>query len=129
MYKHYSFDLWGTLIKSNPKYKKARVDFFHQKFNPRKLSEGNVAVIIRNVELMCDYSNELTGRNIDALEMISMILFLLEYDKTNHSARDIESIYYQLENIFITHPPEPYSPDTIPVLRYLKNQGCTLSVL
>ncbi len=28
--KHYSFDLWFTLIKSNPKFKEERAKFFHR---------------------------------------------------------------------------------------------------
>lgn len=129
MYKHYSFDLWGTLIKSNPQYKHARAYFFWNKFNPNKKDILAVEGIIRQVELMCDYSNELTGRNIDALEMVSMVLFGLGYDKKNLSLRDVIAIDHQMENLFTEYPPVPYSDETIPMLRQLKQHGCTFSIL
>lgn len=37
-FKHYSFDLWLTLIKSNPEFKLKRTIFFYDKFNRLKKS-------------------------------------------------------------------------------------------
>jgi putative hydrolase of the HAD superfamily len=33
IYKHYSFDLWLTLIRSNPLFKQQRSRIFHQQYN------------------------------------------------------------------------------------------------
>ena len=129
MYKHYSFDLWGTLIKSNSDYKNERAKYFHDHFNPNKLSLGEVQALIRDIEVMCDYSNELTGKNIHAFEMCSMVLYKLGYDKTHLSLRDIQSLYHQLDRLFEKYPPLTFSKETIRVLKALKEKGCTLSVL
>ena len=33
MHEHYSFDLWLTLIKSNPLFKPARIEYFFENYN------------------------------------------------------------------------------------------------
>jgi putative hydrolase of the HAD superfamily len=43
MYQHYSFDLWLTLIKSNPYFKIERTKIFHRDFNPAGKSIDDVA--------------------------------------------------------------------------------------
>jgi len=35
-YRHYSFDLWLTLIKSNPGFKAERAHYFFENYNPLK---------------------------------------------------------------------------------------------
>jgi putative hydrolase of the HAD superfamily len=48
-YKHYSFDLWLTLIKSNPIFKKERALFFHQHLNAAKKSIEEVEITKKQV--------------------------------------------------------------------------------
>lgn len=129
MYKHYSFDLWSTLIKSNPQFKLERAKHFHAHFNRDKKSLEEVQAVITEIDKMADYSNQLVGSNIDGLEMYAMVLFRLGYPMTDLSVRDILSIYLQLDNLFTKYHPEPYSTDTIPTLRRLVDSGKTLSIL
>lgn len=129
MYKHYSFDLWSTLIKSNPNFKTARAEYFWKHFNRNNKSKTEVEEIIRDIDKMCDYSNQMVGSQIDGIEMYAMVLFKLGYPIDNLSARDIVSIYLNVENIFTANPPIPYDADTIPVLRKIKASGATLSIL
>ena len=68
-YKHYSFDLWLTLIKSNPNFKKERALFFHKNFNSKKKNIEEIEKIFRQVDIICNSINEKTGKNIDADEM------------------------------------------------------------
>jgi putative hydrolase of the HAD superfamily len=74
MYQHYSFDLWLTLIKSNPYFKIERTKIFHRDFNPAGKSIDDVARAFRQVDLMCNAVNERTGKNIDADEMYLMVI-------------------------------------------------------
>ena len=60
-YKHYSFDLWLTLIKSNPRFKQERTSYFYEKFNTKNKSIEEVALIFRQVDLMVNAINEKTG--------------------------------------------------------------------
>lgn len=128
-YKHYSFDLWGTLIKSNLQFKSERTKFFTAHFNINHLPENEVADIIRDVDKMCDFTNEVVGENIDALEMISMVLHRLKFPLVNLRHRDIQSIYHTLESLFDLCTPELYNWQTVYKLKDLKSKGATLSIL
>ncbi len=127
-YKHYSFDLWGTLIKSNPEFKKERASFFHKHFNRNGKTLEEVIAIIREVDIMCNYTNELIGKNIDAFEMYAMVLYKLGYEIEKISDRDIQSIYHTLESMFERYPSVIYD-NTIDVLKRMSESGCTLSIL
>ncbi len=127
---HYSFDLWLTLIKSNPQFKIERAKFFHEKFNPLKTKTlEEVTEIIREIDLMCDQTNELTGDCILPEQMICFILTKLEYPINNLLTRDIQSIYHQLESLFFEYHPTLYDNDTKNVLLELMSGGATLSIL
>lgn len=65
-YRHYSFDLWLTLIRSNPAFKQKRTEYFHQNFNYSHKSIDEVALAFRQIDIMCNTINEKTGKNIDA---------------------------------------------------------------
>lgn len=129
-YKHYSFDLWLTLIKSNPLFKEMRAQYFFEHFNRQGMSIEEVGSIIKGVDKMCNSVNEKVGYNIDAFEMYTMVLHHLEYDFKNFQFRDIHSIYHNVEQIYFKYPPEFYDNDTKRVLEELKfNQRATLSIL
>lgn len=128
-YKHYSFDLWLTLIKSNPEFKQKRAEYFFKHFNRKKLSLDRVIEIIRNVDIMCNTVNECTGRSIDAFEMYAMILHKLEYDMSQIGTSELVSIYHNCDQIMQHYPPEIYSEETIPSLIKLKELGASLSIL
>ena len=68
-YQHYSFDLWLTLIKSNPHFKKERALFFHKHLNTKHKSIEEVEKTFRQVDLMSNATNEKTGQNISANEL------------------------------------------------------------
>ncbi len=127
-YKHYSFDLWLTLIKSNPEFKQKRAEYFHKHFNRNRLTVDKISAIIREVDIMCNCSNEVVGKNIDAFEMYTMVLYKLGYDFAKLSFRDIQSLYHTIETMFFEYRPVMYSTDTVPALIKLK-QDATLSIL
>lgn len=128
-YKHYSFDLWLTLIKSDPTFKAERDRYFHEKFNRAGLSLPEVSKIIKQVDNTCNSVNEVAGGNITPFEMYVMILRKLEYPIHNLGEMDMIAIYHYIEGIFLKYPPVPYSEDTIPTLMKLKENGATLSIL
>ncbi|RYD21052.1 MAG: HAD family hydrolase, partial [Spirochaetia bacterium] len=68
-YKHYSFDLWMTLIRSNPAFKLERTRFFYQHFNCKEKTLEEVGLVFRQIDVMCNAINEKTGGNIHAEEM------------------------------------------------------------
>lgn len=128
-YKHYSFDLWLTLIKSNPEFKIKRAEYFFNHFNRKKLTLSQVTEIIRKIDIMCNNINERTGKSIDALEMYAMILYELEYDMTHINLSELVSLYHNCQQIMEHYPPTIYSDETIPMLIKLKELGASLSIL
>jgi len=123
LYKHYSFDLWLTLIRSNPEYKKERVNFFFQHYNFKKKSREDVNHIIRQIDLMCNAINERTGKNIDAEEMYLMVISLVNENSIPLKEINIEEIAFQLEALLFNYLPFVYCTETSGVLNHLKQKS------
>jgi putative hydrolase of the HAD superfamily len=129
-YHHYSFDLWLTLIKSNPDYKLERTRIFHRDFNPGNKSVEEVAKAFRQVDLMCNAVNERTGKNIDSDEMHLMVISLINDNQLDLKQIDTDKLYADMETLVLNYPPMVYSPVTIEVLDHLKQKGgSTFSLL
>lgn len=129
-YQHYSFDLWLTLIKSNPEFKIQRTKIFYRDFNPSNKSIDEVARVFRQVDLMCNAVNENTGKNIDSDEMYLMVINLINDNRLNIKDIDTGKLYKDMETLLFNYLPVPYSPVTIEVLDHLKNKsGSTFSLL
>jgi putative hydrolase of the HAD superfamily len=129
-YQHYSFDLWLTLIKSNPEFKIQRTEIFHRDFNPYNKSIDEVAKVFRQVDLMCNAVNENTGKNIDSEEMHLMVISLINDNRLNIRDVDISKLYLDMEALLFNYLPVLYSPVTIEVIDHLKNKsGGTFSLL
>ncbi|MEO3402690.1 HAD family hydrolase [Mucilaginibacter sp. CAU 1740] len=130
IYHHYSFDLWLTLIKSNPYFKIERTKIFHRDFNPAGKSIDDVARAFRQVDLMCNAVNERTGKNIDADEMYLMVISMINDNQYPLADIDVDKLYLDMEKLLFYYLPVVYSPVTIDVLHTLKQKGdCTLSIL
>lgn len=128
-YKHYSFDLWLTLIKSNPNFKEERTRYFFNRFNYAQKTLNDVALIFRQVDLMCNSINEKTGKNISAEEMYLMVISTIN-DHTFLRDIDLEELYSDMEKLVFKFMPMVYSPETAIVLSQLKRaNGNTISIL
>jgi putative hydrolase of the HAD superfamily len=129
-YKHYSFDLWLTLIKSNLEFKTERTKIFHQDYNPGAKSIDEVANAFRQVDLMCNRINEATGKNIDSDEMYLMVISLITDNKLPFCDIDTCTLNTNMENLLLNHMPVLYEAVTIDVLDRLKQMsGSTFSLL
>lgn len=129
-YKHYSFDLWLTLIRSNPAFKLARSRIFHEKYNFLNKSFEDVVTIFRQVDLMCNSMNEKTGKNIDADEMYLMVISLMNNFDPSFKAIDLGALEKEMEDLIFNYMPLTYCGDTAGVLGRLKDSGtATVSLL
>lgn len=128
-YKHYSFDLWLTLIKSNPDFKQERAKIFHARFNPLNKSFAEVVTIFRNVDLMCNSINERTGKNIDADEMYLMVISMMNDYHPGFAAVDTEALYREMEALLFNYMPQVYCGNTARILDNLKGNDSTVSLL
>ncbi|SHE85377.1 HAD family hydrolase [Pedobacter caeni] len=129
-YKHYSFDLWLTLIKSDPAFKTERTKYFQANFNSTKKTIEEVALIFRHVDLMVNAMNEKTGKNIDSDEMYLMVISIINNYSTAFQDIDLEGLYLEMEALLLKHMPLLYCSECIDVLSQLKESGLsTVSIL
>lgn len=129
-YKHYSFDLWLTLIKSNPAFKIERAKYFYANFNSTKKSFEEVSMVFRQVDLMVNAINEKTGKNIDAEEMYLMVISIINNYSTDFGDIDVDELYEEMDLLVLKYLPELYCVDCINVLRRIKESGLsTISLL
>jgi putative hydrolase of the HAD superfamily len=129
-YKHYSFDLWLTLIKSNPLFKEERTKYFHSRFNSKHKTLEEVALIFRHVDLMVNAINEKTGKNIDADEMYIMVISIMNDFSTSFEDINLDSLYCDMEELLMEHLPILYDVRSLEVLDHLKNAGkSTINIL
>lgn len=129
-FKHYSFDLWLTLIKSNPSFKIERAKYFHSNYNPLGKSISEVSAVFRNVDLMVNGINEKSGLNIDAEEMYLMVISILNNYSTDFSRVNVGELYLTMEELVLANMPEMYCTESLGVLFKLKEDGrSTVSLL
>lgn len=129
-YQHFSFDLWLTLIRSNPAFKEKRAQFFHQHFNYRDLPLDGVKHTFRQVDIMCNLINEKTGKNIDADEMYLMVLSMMNDGDARIWQIDIEKLYADMEALVFEYLPVAFCDRTLAVLSHLKqNTKATTGIL
>lgn len=119
-YKHYSFDLWLTLIKSNPTFKKERALFFHKHLNAAKKPLVEVELLFRKVDLMSNAINQKSGRNLDVEEMYLMIIYELNGSNSIFENLDMEWLLHEMEQLFFLYIPTIYHPETLSTLKSLK---------
>ncbi|MHA4809349.1 HAD family hydrolase [Flavitalea flava] len=122
IYKHYSFDLWMTLIRSNPLFKREKAIFFHKNFNEKNKTVEEIAAIFRQVDLLCNAINEKTGKNIDAEEMYLMVISIMNDYNHTFSGIDLTKLYDDMEGLFFTYRPHLFDEQTLKVLRQLKEK-------
>lgn len=128
--KHYSFDLWLTLIKSNPLFKRKRAEFFYLNYNYSKKSLEEIESIFKNIDSMCNLINQSTGKNIDSDEMYLMVLYQMNESLEQLEDFDSDNLYSRIEELIFQFHPLLFSSDTIKHLETIFNtQDTTLSIL
>jgi len=127
-YKHISFDLWMTLIKSDPEFKPKRNLLFKDFFSINKPIE-EVALAIRKFDVLTNSVNEKVGRNFDTFEIYYLILDALSVDIEKISAVHLQEYYNLTETLLLQHKPLLLD-DSIPeTLKQLFQNGQTINIL
>lgn len=128
-FKHYSFDLWLTLIKSNPAFKLERAKFFYKNFNSSNKTIEDVIAVFRQVDSMCNAINEKTGKNIDGDEMYLMVISLLNGVDTSFNNIDMNGLYNEMDSLLFNYMPVIYCNKTIDILNRIKQKDdCTFNI-
>jgi putative hydrolase of the HAD superfamily len=120
-FRHYSFDLWMTLIRSDPSFKKERTRFFYENFNYRNKSKEEITAIFRRIDEFADASNEKTGKHIESERLHGMVIAAMnEDDKRVLEGIDLGKLDEEMEGLVLKHPPIFFDHDTQRVLSQLK---------
>lgn len=127
-YKHISFDLWLTLIKSNPDFKPKRNQLFREFFAIDKPLD-EVATVIRHYDVLTNSINEKVGRNFHTNEIYCLILAALGIDITTLNASALNDFYSETENLLMQHKPVVLHPQVPELLRFLHAEGKSINIL
>jgi putative hydrolase of the HAD superfamily len=127
-YKHISFDLWLTLIKSNPEFKIKRNLLFKDFFEINKPIE-EVSSIIRKYDLLTNAINEKVGKNFDTFEIYLLILDALDIDINSIATEQLSTFYLLAEELFFKYKPQLLNEKIPTLLNDLKQEGKTINIL
>jgi putative hydrolase of the HAD superfamily len=127
-YKHISFDLWLTLIKSNPEFKIKRNLLFKDFFEINKPIE-EVSSIIRKYDLLTNAINEKVGKNFDTFEIYLLILDALDIDINSIATEQLSAFYLVAEELFFKYKPQLLNEKIPTLLNDLKQEGKTINIL
>lgn len=127
-HRHFSFDLWLTLIKSHPEFKTKRVELFSSFFSVDKPIE-QVAKTVKYYDNLCNTINEVTGGNINTFEIYLMILGALDVDVKQLNKEKLNAFYAKSEDLFLEYRPVVIFENIHDFFEDIKNQGKTINIL
>nr|WP_315151144.1 HAD family hydrolase [uncultured Flavobacterium sp.] len=127
-YSHLSFDLWLTLIRSNPEFKKKRnllfKDFFEINSSIERVNE-----VVRYYDVLCNSINEKTGLNLNTYEIYYLILNALEVDLNVNGTERLGEFYNETEILFLNYKPELIFPDIKLQFEKIVTEGKSINIL
>lgn len=127
-YLHLSFDLWLTLIKSNPDFKKKRNILFKDYFEINNTIE-KVNEVVRYYDVLCNNINERTGLNFNTFEIYYLIINALKVNTENIDSKKLNDFYNETEQLFMQYKPVLIFPKTEYLLKEIVQQDKTINIL
>lgn len=127
-YFHFSFDLWLTIIKSNPEFKGKRDLLLKDFFNISKPIE-EVQQQIRYYDLLFNKISENTGLHIEREVAFSIILSALGMDLQDITEDHFKGFFQRVDALFLANRPVLIWENLQEELHQLKKAGKTASIL
>nr|WP_322625437.1 HAD family hydrolase [uncultured Flavobacterium sp.] len=127
-YRHISFDLWLTLIKSNPDFKPKRNQLFKDYFAINKPIE-EVAAVIRHYDVLTNTINEKVCRNFHTNEIYYLILSALGADINVIDASMLNAFYTETEKLLLQYKPVLLHDNILALLQHFQAEGKTVNIL
>lgn len=125
---HFSFDLWLTLIKSHPEFKKKRVELFASFFDISQPVD-EVGKAVKYYDDLCNTINEVIGRNVDTYEIYLLILNALNVDIKRVTKENLKEFYLASEKLFLEYKPVIIFENLHQFFDSIKSQGKTINIL
>ena len=126
-HKHFSFDLWLTLIKSNTEFKSKRNLLFKDYFQVESKIE-KVNEVVRYYDVLCNNINEKVGLNFDTFEIYYLILNALEVNLEKIEKSKLLDFYNETELLFMKFKPELIYPNIHLLFKDIKEDGKTINI-
>ncbi|WP_409415404.1 HAD family hydrolase [Flavobacterium sp. PS2] len=127
-HSHLSFDLWLTLIKSNPEFKSKRNLLFKDFFDVDATIE-KVNDVVRYYDVLCNNINERTGLNIDTYEIYYLILSALNVNINDIDTTKLKLFYNETELLFLKYKPELLYANIPQLFKEITQQDKTINLL
>ena len=125
---HFSFDLWLTIIKSNSGFKVKRDHLFRDFFSIEQPFEF-VQKQVRYYDLLLNRISEKTGLHVEREIAFLLILDALGKDENGISTEDLNSFFYQVDQLFLENMPVLLWENIENILIRIKDAGKTSSIL
>lgn len=127
-YEHFSFDLWLTIIKSNPDFKGKRDALFRDFFKIEK-DLDEVRKVIRHYDILFNRISEKTGNHLEREETFLIMLDALGKDTEKISLEDLNHFFHQVDELFLNNIPVILWENIEEILAEIKKKNKTASIL
>ncbi|WP_175487191.1 HAD family hydrolase [Epilithonimonas hungarica] len=127
-YEHFSFDLWMTIIRSNPQFKPKRTVLLKEYFDIDKNVE-EIDRVIRHYDNLFNIISEKTGNHIEREEVFFLIIASLGKDIQGISVDDLRGFFMRSDKLFIENIPRIIWKDIDQLLKKIKEKEKTASIL
>ncbi|MFB2119809.1 HAD family hydrolase [Parapedobacter sp. 2B3] len=128
LYQHFSFDLWLTLIRSNPLYKRKRDELLKDFFSV-SLSLEQVQAVVRYYDVLSNKIGETTGVHFDRNAIYLLILNQLGVDMANVRNDKVLEFCQISEELFFEYKPVLVYPEIHHTMKEINIHGKTMSIM
>ena len=119
------FDVWNTILQSNPDFKKQRIQIIAEAFS----SEPSIIAKIANeIDIEFDKITDLTGRDFNCADRLKLIASKLKKD-SYCNGEFLKQLEDNIDQAFLRFLPSLKSDDVIIVLEQLKQKNVTICLL
>ncbi len=128
LYQHFSFDLWLTIIKSNPDYKKKRDELLKDFFAISQPLE-ELQRVVRYYDVLCNNISEITGTHFNRSNIYLLILNKLNCEIESINNQMLDDFCLLCDELFFQYKPELLNPHLHFILNEIINSGKTANIL
>jgi putative hydrolase of the HAD superfamily len=122
MIRHISFDLWLTLIKSNPFFKRKRAELIADNFHPKNMNVDQIEMHIRQKDKMFDRYNEMYEVKIPAKYMYFEVLQSIDSQSHDIDIDDALWLMRKSNELLMDYPPQLLNEQIPDILCNLRSE-------
>jgi putative hydrolase of the HAD superfamily len=128
MIQHISFDLWLTLIKSHPLFKRKRAELIADGFHPKNMNVEQIDSLIRQKDKIFDRHNEMFGSKLSAKQMYLHVLRNMDSISHNVTVSDAEWLMDQANELLMEYTPQLVNEQIPDMLNSLQSEMKGLNI-